>query len=64
MKEIKQEIIHEIDSRLGRLKEHQDDKRDGCCENQYEELNHSLSRVIGVSLENELESLRDFINRL
>ena len=59
----KQEILDELDDRIERLQNHAgDDKQtDG---NQYEQLNHALSRVIGVSLEKELSSLRDFVEEL
>ena len=60
---VKREIIDELDSRIERLQNHAKDHKetDG---NQYEQLNHALSRVIGVSLEQELESLRDFVEEL
>lgn len=60
---IKQEILDELDDRIERLQNHaKDDKpSDG---NQYEQLNHALSRVIGVSLEKELTNLRDFVEEL
>ena len=67
---LKREILNELDSRISRLKEHKNDDKSGFGgnhgdqDNQYEQLNHSLSRVIGVSLEKELENLRDFVEEL
>ena len=63
MNNFKQEILNELDSRIDRLKEHEHDDKptDG---NQYDQLNHALSRVIGVSLEKELEDLRGFVEEL
>lgn len=63
-------MLEELDSRIGRLQAHKNDDKTCCCgnhgdqDNQYEQLNHSLSRVIGVSLEKELESLRSFVEEL
>lgn len=63
MEYVKKEILTELDSRIERLREHAHDDKptDG---NQYEQLNHALSRVIGVSLEKELEDLRGFVQEL
>lgn len=61
--DVKQEVLHELDSRIRRLEEHHDDEKP-CEGNQYAEMNHALSRVIGATLEKELENLRDFVRDL
>ena len=48
---LKDQILSELDSRIGRLQ----DKM---------VINHALSGVIGVSLEKELEDLRGFVQGL
>ena len=59
---IKGEILQELDSRLERLREHQDDPI--VPGNQYEELNQALSKVIGTPLIDDLESLQSFVRKL
>lgn len=61
--ETKNKIIAELDSRIERLYEHQNDEKenDG---NQYAELNHAVSRVIGTALTKELEDVRNFVQGL
>lgn len=61
--DIKKEVLAELDSRIHRLEEHREDEKpnDG---NQYAEMNHAISRVIGVALEKELEDLRSFVREL
>lgn len=61
--ETKEKILNELNSRIERLYEHQDDvkENDG---NQYAELNHAVSRVIGTALTRELEDVRNFVNSL
>ena len=63
MSDLKKQIIHELDSRIARLKEHQYEqiKITG---NQFEELNQALSKVIGVPMMCELQSVRDFVENL
>ena len=63
MSDIKNQIITELDSRIHRLAEHQymQIKVTG---NQYEELNQALSKVIGVPLMRELQSVKDFVEKL
>lgn len=63
MKEIKNQILSELDSRINRLKEHEHDKKP-CEGNQYAELNHAVSHVIGCSLEKELTDIKDFVKGL
>lgn len=60
---VRKEILDEIDKRLLRLKEHQNDKiiQTG---NQYDELNQALSKVIGAPLIKELEDLKEFVIKL
>ena len=62
-KDIKSEIITEIDNRLANLKEHQNDEII-VTGNQYEELNQVLSKVIGAPLIGELEDLKNYIMEL
>lgn len=62
-KDIKSEIITEIDNRLTNLKEHQKDQII-VTGNQYEELNQVLSKVIGAPLIGELEDLKNYIMEL
>ncbi len=61
--DIKSQTLNEIESRITRLKEHEDDKII-LTGNQYDELNQSLSKVIGVALLGELEGLKSFIEKL
>ena len=63
MQDIKSQIIAEIDDRVERLKEHRDD-RIVVTGNQYEELNQAISKVIGVPLIEELNSLKSFVQQL
>ncbi|MGI6199431.1 MAG: hypothetical protein ACOYJA_01530 [Christensenellales bacterium] len=60
MMDLKQQIITELDSRLERLRAHQNDAIE-ITGNPYEELNQALSKVIGAPLVSELEDLRGFI---
>ena len=61
--DVKQQVLSELDSRIRRLEVHRDDEKpvEG---NQYAEMNHALSRVIGATLEKELEDLRNFVKEL
>ena len=61
--DIKHQVLHELDSRLQHLTEHRDDIKPDHG-NQYERLNHAISSVIGESLGCELQSLRDFVDKL
>ncbi|WP_040197084.1 hypothetical protein [Candidatus Soleaferrea massiliensis] len=63
MQDIKRQIIAEIDDRMERLKQHRDD-RIVVTGNQYEELNQALSKVIGVPLIEELDSLKSYVQQL
>jgi hypothetical protein len=62
-KDIKKEIVGELDRRIQLLKEHENDQVI-CTGNQYEELNQALSKVIGVPLMGELQSIKEFIGKL
>lgn len=62
-KDIKKEIIQELDRRIHLLEEHRDDKII-VTGNQYEELNQALSKVIGTPLMGELQSIKEFVGRL
>ena len=62
-KDIKQEIITELDNRIGLLKEHSHD-RILPTGNRYDELNQSLAKIIGAPLMEELESIKEFVNSL
>jgi hypothetical protein len=62
-KDIKKEMISELDRRIQLLKEHENDQVI-CTGNQYEELNQALSKVIGVPLMGELQSIKEFVGRL
>ncbi len=64
MNELKKEILTELDSRIERLKQHDDHRMEQDDDNQYTQLNHALSRVIGVSLCKELEDVRQFVDQL
>ncbi len=64
MNDIKQEIIQELNSRIERLKSHDDHRVSQQEDNQYAQLNHAVSRIIGVSLCKELEDVRQFVNEL
>ena len=59
----RQEIIEEIDRRIGLLKEHENDAIE-ITGNQYAELNRALSKVIGVSLMGELTSMKEYIQQM
>ncbi|RGB67285.1 MULTISPECIES: hypothetical protein [Oscillospiraceae] len=61
-KDIKQKILDELDSRISRLEEHENDEKPA--DNQYSELNHALSHAIGRPLMTELRDVRDFVERL
>lgn len=58
--DLKQNILAELDSRLERLRAHQNDAIE-ITGNPYEELNQALSKVIGAPLVSELEDLRSYI---
>lgn len=60
--ELKQELLQELDSRIQRLQEHEEDEKDSDG-NQYRQLNHALSAVIGTSLKKELQDLRNLIEQ-
>ena len=62
-KDIKKAVINELDRRIALLKEHQSE-RIITTGDQYEELNQALSKVIGVPLTGELESIREFVQTL
>ena len=62
-KDIKKEITCELDKRIDRLRQHQDDEII-VTGNQYEELNQALSKVIGTPLLMELEDLKEFVQEL
>ncbi|MDF1493265.1 MULTISPECIES: hypothetical protein [unclassified Caproiciproducens] len=62
-KDIKKAVINELDRRIALLKEHQSERMITTGD-QYEELNQALSKVIGVPLTGELESIREFVQTL
>ena len=62
-KNVKQEVLDELDRRITLLKEHQGDEIT-VTGNQYEELNQALSKVIGAPLTGELESMKEFVSKL
>lgn len=59
----KKVILNELSSRIERLEEHADTIK-GNNGNQFEALNHSVSKVIGAALTKELEDVRDFVQKL
>lgn len=62
-KDVKSAVMQELDSRIDRLKEHEDDRKEENG-NPYEKMNHALSHVIGHSLSKELNDLREFVEGL
>ncbi len=62
-KNIKEDIIEELDRRIQLLEEHQEEQII-VTGNQYEELNQALSKVIGAPLIGELESMKEFVGKL
>ncbi|MCI8442595.1 MAG: hypothetical protein HFG27_08700 [Provencibacterium sp.] len=60
--QIKEKILSELDSRIGRLEQHAEDEKPAG--NPYSELNHALSHAIGESLQEELRDVRQFVERL
>lgn len=62
-KNVKEEIMEEIDRRIHLLEDHQGAEII-VTGNQYEELNQALSKVIGAPLIGELKSLKDYVGRL
>lgn len=57
---LKQEILEELDSRILRLENHKDDYKPSH-DNQFEEMNHAVSKVIGQALLKEIKSIREFV---
>lgn len=62
-KSIKEEIINELDRRIDNLAEHQYDQIE-VTGDQFGELNQAFKKVIGIPLRKELESVKEFINKL
>lgn len=60
--QIKEKILGELDSRIGRLARHAEDEKPA--DTPYSELNHALSHAIGESLQGELRDIRQFVERL
>lgn len=60
--EIKGKILGELDSRIGRLRQHAKDEKPA--DTPYSELNHALSHAIGEPLLKELCDVRQFVERL
>ena len=58
-KDIKKEIIAELDRRMDLLREHQYDQIE-ITGNEYSELNQALSKVIGAPLLEELGDIKAF----
>lgn len=61
--ECKQKILVELDDRISKLKAHEDDLKP-THGNQFEELNHAVSSVIGAALSKEIASIKDFVQGL
>ena len=61
--DIKSSIIKEIDSRLERLDEHKNDKKEES-DNPYSEVTHALSKVIGYAVSGELRSIKEYVEKL
>lgn len=59
----KHQIITELDNRLQKLSEHKDDNKPNN-NNQFEELNHAISSVVGAALQKEISSIKDFVQGL
>ncbi len=57
--ECKQKILAELDERIKKLEKHEDDFKANN-NNQFEELNHAVSSVIGSALTKEISSIKDF----
>ena len=62
-KDVKSAVLDELESRISRLEEHEDDHKEENG-NPYEKMNHALSHVIGHSLSKELNDLKDFVEGL
>ena len=62
-KDIKKEIIAELDRHMDLLREHQYDQIQ-ITGNEYSELNQALSKVIGAPLLEELGDIKDFVQSL
>lgn len=62
-KDMKKQIIAELDRRMNLLREHQTDQI-VITGNQYSELNQALSKVIGAPLLEELGDVKDFVQSL
>lgn len=62
-KNVKQEVLNELDRRIQLLEEHQHDEI-MITGNQYKELNQALSKVIGMPLKGELQSMKEFVSSL
>ena len=60
--DIKNKILSELDSRIGRLEKHAEDEKPA--DTPYSELNHALSHAIGESLQGELRDVRQFVEKL
>ena len=57
-------IVAELNSRIERLKEHQNDPLEREENGPYADVNRALSRVIGLPLQKELEDLKSFVENL
>lgn len=62
-KNVKQQVLDELNSRIDRLKKHADDPIVQT-DNNYDVLNQALSKTIGEPLCKELENVRDFVETL
>ena len=62
-KNVKQQVLDELNSRIDRLKKHADDPIVQA-DNNYDVLNQALSKTIGEPLGKELENVRDFVETL
>ena len=62
-KDFKQQMLKELDCRIEKLEKHRYD-RIVVTGNQYDELNQALSKVINVPLQQELSSLKEFVQEM
>lgn len=57
---LKQQILDELDQRIERLSQHQQDQII-VTGNEYDELNQVLAKIIGAPLLKEIQDIRDFV---
>ena len=59
----KQKVLQELDKRLKKLQEHEDDEKPDHG-NPFETMNHAVSGVISSALQKEITSIKDFVQEL